>query len=86
MCIRDSPKPESEFIMSILFCRLIILLRIALITFSYCFSYSGNQGAQSAAGSAARHGRAAGMFCRSLPQHHQLLGEEQRRDVARRVS
>jgi hypothetical protein len=49
-------------------------------------SCSCGQSAESAPRGAARDGRTVGMLRGGFPQHYQLLGEEQRRDVTGRVS
>ena len=51
-----------------------------------CRSCPCGQSAESAPGGAPGDGRTVGVLRRGFPQHHQLLGEEQRRNVAGRVS
>jgi len=51
-----------------------------------CRSCSCGQSAESAPGGTTGDGRTVGMLRGGFPQHHQLLGEEQRRNVTGRVS
>lgn len=51
-----------------------------------CCSRARHQGPQPAPGGAAGHRRAARVPRGGVPQHHQLLDQEPRRDAAGRVS
>lgn len=52
-----------------------------------CFySCPGYQSSKSVTRSPARDRRTTGMLCGGFPQHHQLLGEESRRNAAEWVS